>query len=189
MVAMRSSWRGVPKSISPRRPSASTSTLPGWGSAWKRPSTSIWRRLERSRVSATRASSAQDQQVADDGLGDPGPLDLDHHRRAAAQPAPVGLGDLVLEAAAGRQHLAELDEHAAALLEGLAQAAGGRGGRGRGRLLTGRPAEAEEGPEPQGVGTDTSPRWALARAPGLASSSAQTVADMVNTAANTTGCG
>ena len=180
----------------------------------------------------------QDQQVAVDRLGDAGPLELDHHRLAAPQPAPVGLGDrgggdrlgveggehlldgpaqpgleqlpdrlrrgrgdLVLEPAqlghhpgreqvgAGRQDLAELDEHAAALLEGLAQAPGGRGGRGRERLLAGRLAQAEERPEavldrapgdlgvagqaaagaadrPRRVGTDTRPRWAWARALG-----------------------
>jgi hypothetical protein len=69
-----------------------------------------------------------------------------------------GRGDLVLEPAqlghhpgreqvgAGRQHLAELDEHAAAFLQGLAQTPGGRCGRGCG-LLAGRLAQAQERPE------------------------------------------
>ena len=43
----------APKSISPSVPSASTNTLPGWGSAWKKPSRITWSSIERSSWSAS----------------------------------------------------------------------------------------------------------------------------------------
>ena len=61
MSTIAACWIGssrptAPKSISPSVPSARTNTLPGWGSAWKKPSRMTWSSIERSSWSASAAA-------------------------------------------------------------------------------------------------------------------------------------
>ena len=43
----------MPKSIAARRPSGRANRLPWWRSAWKKPSTTAWRRKARTRIAAS----------------------------------------------------------------------------------------------------------------------------------------
>ena len=102
----------IPKSIAAIRPSGSANRLPWWRSAWKKPSTTAWRRKARTRIAASASQSwpAATKRVAVVELDPVEPFQRQHPPRGAP-PVDVGnviagLGDHIFLKLAGRGRLA-----------------------------------------------------------------------------------